>query len=310
MAIVNKWVIFINEIIAINKSYGQMSKSDKEYILNVYYQFKDVPVAELRIKLGISQRAMLSVMKEYNIQSKRKNRYTVNEHFFDKIDNEKKAYILGYIYADGYVGDEKTNNIVISSKDLQILKNIAEAMEFTGEIRKARKGGYEGSTISYVINFSSMQIASRLRGLGLYPNKSLTIGTIPSIPDELKRHFLRGYFDGDGTITRNINNRKWKSKVYSYERFSMLLIATLPMIEDIIRTFNIKKYSIKKSKTKEMFYLRISAKSEMEYMYELMYKDATIYLERKYEIWLSFGAFILKDMSTTGENAGTTRTIR
>ena len=42
--------------------------------------------------------------------------YIVNEDYFETIDTEEKAYILGLLYADGFVGNEKFNNIVLSLK--------------------------------------------------------------------------------------------------------------------------------------------------------------------------------------------------
>ncbi|ALP91774.1 hypothetical protein ATN24_16965 [Clostridium butyricum] len=71
-----------------------------------------------------------------------KNRYVLNENYFNEINTEAKAYILGFIYADGFVGNENFNNIVIAVNDLEILEFIVKEIEFTGEIRKTKKGIY------------------------------------------------------------------------------------------------------------------------------------------------------------------------
>ncbi|WPS85366.1 hypothetical protein SMD22_01685 (plasmid) [Brevibacillus halotolerans] len=261
---------------------------DKEYIVKAYYNNKHIKARELDKLLGISQRAMLSVFKEFGINSKRKNRYTLNESFFETIDCETKAYILGFLYADGFVGDEKANNIVFSSKDLEIIEKIARELEYTGDIRKTRKGGFEQSKKGHSLNFSSSKMANDLRNLGLYPNKSLTLSELPKIPDKLMRHFLRGYYDGDGSVGIYTNSFLKKGNRYTYERFYWNLLATEGMIENFVQFFGFEKYSMSESKTKELKYLVISAKEEVQRIYPLLYEGATIYLERKFLIWVDY----------------------
>lgn len=280
----------------ITKSYGQMTQEEKEYIIHIYYENKDVGSKELQKLLEISHRAWLSVMKEFEINSKRKNRYTLNENYFDVIDTEGKAYCLGQLYADGFVGDEKTNNIVFSSKDKEILVKIAKELEFTGEIRKTRRGGYKNSKEGYSLNFSSVHMAETLREIGLYPNKSLSIDKIPQIPHLLLRHYLRGYFDGDGSITPVESVNRVKGKEYRYPKLEMTIIATEGMIHEIIKTFNIKKCSITKSRTEGMKYLRIKSNGDIKMLYHLFYEDATIYLERKYKVWIDYWGLLHGDM--------------
>ena len=47
-----------------------------------------------------------------------------NRHIFDNIDNEEKAYWLGFIVADGYLNlDKHMLRIKLGNKDKQHLKN-------------------------------------------------------------------------------------------------------------------------------------------------------------------------------------------
>lgn len=285
-----------NQIRKISKSYGQMTQEEKEYIIKIYFKYKDIQKKDLMKLLDVSHRAMLSVMKEFNINSKRKNRYTLNENYFDEINTEGKAYCLGFLYADGFVGDEKTNNVVFSSKDKEILEKIAKELEFTGDVRKTRKGGFKNSQEGHSLNFSSKHMAKTLRKIGLYPNKSLSIDKIPNIPKPLLRHFLRGYFDGDGSITITESVNVIKGKEYRYPKLLMTIIATEGMILDIVNTFNIQKYSIRKSGTSGMKYLMVKSNEEIKMLYELFYEDATIYLEKKYKIWVDYKGLLHGNM--------------
>lgn len=232
------------EIKKINKSYSRLSREEKDYIIALYYERKDLKYTELQKLLGVSQRLLKTLMKEYNINSRLKNRYTINSDYFTNIETEQQAYILGFICADGFVGSEAYNNIVIQSNDL--------------------------------------------RNLGIRPNKSLEFDKLLEIPTNLQRHFLRGYFDGDGSITHYIKKRKYKEKTYAYDSMVMTIIATPKLIEEIVENFKIQKYSIQDSKTKGLVYLRINADSQIKEIYKLMYDNATIFLSRKKEKWDKF----------------------
>lgn len=266
----------------INKSYSKLTEEDKEYIIKVYYEYKNLKSKDIQSELGISDRAYKQVMKEYNINSKLKNRYTLNENYFENIDTEEKAYILGLIYADGYIGE--SNNFALSMKDEHIVRDVAKALSFSGEIRICDRGGFENSKECYRLNFSNAKITSDLKKHGVCTSKLLTLNKIPSIKDELYRHFLRGYFDGDGSIGSYISKKVSKGKLYSYKRLKMSLISTESFILEIKNRFNLNG-SIRDSKTKELKYLYLEGKEDLSKLYELMYKDATIFLNRKKEIW-------------------------
>ena len=269
----------------IGKSYLQLNKEEKDYFIKLYYENTHLTVKQIGDALGLSKRCTMSIFKEYKTNSKRKNRYTLDENYFEEINTQQKSYILGLIYADGYVGNEKFNNISLTQKEYKLLYEVKKELEFTGRIRLGNKGGFENSKPGYVLNFSSEKVANDLRKLGLYPKKSLTIDKIPNIRDELKRHFLRGYFDGDGSISKYIHKFKKTNKEYSYVKGKMCIIATEKMLEDFIKTFNIEHYYISQSKTKEMKYIQIESKKELKRIYNLMYRDCCICNMIKKEKW-------------------------
>ncbi|MGL5692748.1 MAG: LAGLIDADG family homing endonuclease, partial [Peptostreptococcaceae bacterium] len=202
----------------IGKSYLQLTTEEKDYFIKLYYENLNLTVEEIGKELGLSKRCTMSIFKEYKINSKRKNRYTLNEMYFEEINSQQKSYILGLIYADGFIGNEKFNNVSITQKENDVLEKIKKELEYTGKIRFGNKGGFENSKPGYVLNFSSKKMTSDLRRIGLYPNKSLTIEKMPEINNDLKRHFLRGYFDGDGSISKYIHTFKKGNKEYSYEK--------------------------------------------------------------------------------------------
>lgn len=224
-------------------------------------------------------------MKESGINSNRKNRYVLNEDYFEKIDSPNKAYILGFIYADGYVGDSKHNNLVISVKDFSILSFIKSELNYTGMIKETQKGGFEGSTPGYAIRISSAKLTSDLRKLGLFPNKSTALMCLPSIPDEYLSHFIRGYFDGDGWVS--ISKRKpYPGNGKQYKNINTGFLGTEPFLKDAIEKINSNSeeqlpFKIYNTQTKEIKSWQLSSKKDAFVFYNFLYNKNTFCLERK-----------------------------
>lgn len=271
------------------KSYRDLNSYDKYRIVDYYYKNKDISMDNIAINLNISDRAVRRVLKEEGINTRLKNRYILDENYFDCIDTESKAYILGFIYADGFVGDEKFNNIVIAVNDLEILEFIAKEFKFTGNIRKTKKGGFENSKCGYSLNFSSKIMASRLREIGLYPNKSLTIDTLPQIDKKLVRHFIRGYFDGDGSIVLSHNTSYYKAIdgliKYIYPTYCFMILGTKCFLEEIIKEAEFNYAKIHNTKSEKIKCIKINAKKEFNNIFKYLYDNSTIKLERKYNKW-------------------------
>ena len=278
--------------------YNKLDENHRQIIINTYYDKVDLMFDEISDMLNISRRAISRVLEEAGINTKRLNRYKLNESFFENIDSEQKAYILGLLYADGYVGDEHFNNIVLQLKDREIIEQIAKLLDFTGEIRKSKRGGFENSKEGYVLNFSSEKMANSLRNIGLYPNKSLTLNNIPNIPESLLRHFIRGYFDGDGSIILSKNSSYHKVggiiKKYEYPSYTFMLLGTKEFIEKVVTIMNLSHYIITNTKTEEIKCLRVCAKRDAHYLYNYLYDNSTIYLERKNSKWLKVLSAVMK----------------
>ena len=112
----------------IGKSYLQLNKEEKDYFIKLYYENTHLTVKQIGDALGLSKRCTMSIFKEYKINSKRKNRYTLDENYFEEINTQQKAYILGLIYADGYVGNEKFNNISLTQKEYKLLFEVKKEL--------------------------------------------------------------------------------------------------------------------------------------------------------------------------------------
>ena len=280
--------------------YNRLTKQHKEDIVKAFYDFKDKSFDDIADELNVSRRALSRVLIENDIKTTRKNRYTLNDDYFSSITTEQQAYFLGLLYADGYVGNDKTNNIVLSftEKDAYILEDFAKAIDYTGPIRVSKNsGGFRSSSSKKVISFSSLKMAADLRKIGLYPNKSTTLVELPDLEDELYRHFIRGYYDGDGGITSCTNTSyhviEGQKKTYRYPSYKLDIIGTKEFLEKIKSKIPIQYGKLVQSKSEKMVYLTCTSKKDLPIIFDFLYKDATIFFTRKYEKMLK----ILGDIS-------------
>lgn len=103
----------------------------------------------------------------------------------------------------------------------------------------ARSDGRENRKTYYVLQIGNVQLYRWLQKIGLFPNKTYTLGAI-ALPDKYFRDFLRGHLDGDGSIRTYLDNYSvYKSKRYFNTRVYTRFISAS---EDHIRWLYRKIY--------------------------------------------------------------------
>jgi hypothetical protein len=214
--------------------------------------------------------------------------YSVNENFFQE-DTEASFYVAGFIAADGCLEREFARNryrvtIEINFKDEPHLKLMQMLMASTHKINTRTRidSRFAAPTQQSSLRISSKTIYDSLERFNIRPNKSKTY-TIPSwmVAHPLKQHFLRGIFDGDGSVgikSSDCKNRK------EYLRFS--LTGTLEELKSfnaiLVDECNIEPNQI--SKAAGCYVLEYGKNESTEEIFNFLYKDSTIYLSRKREI--------------------------
>ena len=201
---------------------------------------------------------------------------TNNIRNFEIIDTEEKAYWLGFLYADGSVGS--TDNRIelgLAEKDLN---HIEKFKEFIGVPNKI---SYRPQTKSYRYIFKSIPCKEDLIKQGCVPKKSLILKfpTEQQVPNYLIKHFIRGYFDGDG----------WFSNTSSC--FQVGIIGTEDFIKGFLNIIEIqnknnKIFTVHREDGAKRYVF--SGLNDVTNFLNWIYKDATIYLDRKYNHYLDF----------------------
>ena len=222
---------------------------------------------------------------------------TLNENVFNKIDDEKSAYFLGLIYADGNIFKNKTWNSWVlscsqSEKDLDI---ILKLQNFLQTNRKINENIIKENTY-YTISINSKQICLDLKKLGVSENKSLVLKFPTFISDELMPHFIRGYFDGDGSIWEGkrkkmiVKNEKkpgtTRERIIHNVKFNFTGSESfIPDLQNyLIEHCGFTKTKLNYSKSKiehKHCTLEYSGRKNIYKLYEYMYSNATIFGERK-----------------------------
>ncbi len=142
---------------------------------------------------------------------------TKNEDFFKKWSPEM-AYVLGFFTADGNMikNNRGAHFIAFYSTDKDIIEKIKIVLHSNLKVSLKNKHAINSHwKDSYQLQIGSKEIFKDLIGLGMTPNKSLTI-RMPTVPKKFLSHFLRGYFDGDGHVsvsTYQQKDRKNKSTI-------------------------------------------------------------------------------------------------
>lgn len=233
--------------------------------------------------LNIDQQSMtLRLKKKYNIKVLPDGKKEVNSNFFDSIDTEEKAYWLGMMYADGYV-NEKSNTIELCLKDKEHIEKFKSTLNSKHKISKRTIKKFENTYEAYRISITDKQLANSLVQNGCFQAKSYNIKfpTEKQVPKHLIRHFIRGFFDGDGDISLTSNKNKYKIIGFTCANYDFLL-----QLSNVIKSqLNIE---VSPESTKNHYRLRIQSVIKSYNFLDYIYNNSKIYLERKYELYKNF----------------------
>ncbi|MEG0297282.1 MAG: NUMOD1 domain-containing DNA-binding protein [Clostridium sp.] len=216
------------------------------------------------------------------------NRYTQDDAYFQKIDTERKAYWLGFLYADGCVHDYSENqnylHIHLHPDDRYLLEAFVKDLK-SDRIVSTNDRGYA------VLVVNSNRIGKDLIKLGCVPRKSniLKFPTNDIVPKPLIKDFIRGYMDGDGCISTYMKLKKGRN-VPSFI-CEIKFIGTYDMLDGINRYFNSQKEILINKHSPTTYQISFAGRKYRNIV-DSLYKDATIYMTRKKEKWDGFVTYM------------------
>lgn len=249
------------------------------------FQTTSITLTQMAKREQIDRRTLSSHFKKLGIEViNKQNRTKFDNHIFDVIDTEEKAYWLGFIFADGYIGStplrperKSVYNFEISLKadDVEHLKKFKSFISWEKDVvvdnNRCR------------IMLVNKHFWNVLNDYGCTPKKSLTL-KFPDISifksSDLIRHFIRGYFDGDGCFSRYVYIHTVTPHVQ--------IIGTPQFLKEIEELINMPvTYRHDPRHTEDTMIMDFNKDSTVKFI-NYLYSNSTVYLDRKYKLFEFF----------------------
>lgn len=286
----------------------------RDYFERYTQEEKDFYYSAYQEYIGEKNKSLQQIIKDHNIEHSTRfmnyikrqglkikslsevRRLAHDENFFENIDSEIKAYLLGFFAADGHIEKRKdydsyTLRIGVQLNDAHILKlylkNISKDTVISCKENMA------------TIAITSSKIGEDLLKMGYDNLKTYTMKSIPELPEDLMYHFIRGYFDGDGSIILQV--RRSGKRLSGYNREFNITAYNKSILERIAEVLNISSFDINLSKSKtskikdheatfqDCYSLRVNHKTDLENIYNKLYDNANYFFKRKRDkMMLSF----------------------
>lgn len=247
---------------------------NKKWLENKYCDEK-LSVSEIAEMCGVSTITIYTWIKNfklvrgYVLPRRSKSRYPLNERYFEDIDTGNKAYWLGFIAADGCVWDKKGQRhlyIELSEKDRCHLETFKKEIEFEGPIYEMKARGR--SKPSCKLQIGSSRMVSDLVELGIVRNKTKFLQR-PNILKKYYHHWIRGIFDGDGSISL-CKDGNLRGEFFGTEEVLKFVVSHIPGTNKVSKKNKFEGYSHS-----------FGGNKLANKIYNYLYKDSETCLERK-----------------------------
>lgn len=266
---------------------------NEEEVIELY---KTETINAIAKKMNTYDNKISSILKKNGIKPKTKFKgwKKVNDTFFDVIDTEEKAYILGFFIADGCIRMEKDKKGNFTHSRLCFSNSIddEDIINFIHDticpenkiirIHNTKDGANRKPQL--VLQWTSRHMKEILVDkYKITPRKTYDLNfelPLNSVPDNLFRHFVRGYIDGDGNFNSEaicfvFNSKKFAHQIIDF--FKNEFEKNKQLVED----FKYRIYEIQ-GKTTKYYKVSLSAAKGRKKLYEkILYEDSTIFLKRK-----------------------------
>jgi hypothetical protein len=231
--------------------------------------------------IGIDAQALsLRLKKYYSIDILPDGKKKIDSLFFHNINTEEKAYWLGFLMADGYINGKNEIELTLKKQDASHITKFKKAIGSTHKTSSKRLTIDGKEYMAAKVSFKDRQMHADLISHGCINRKSLSIEYPDLCNLEMYRCFVRGYFDGDGTVYWNRNYVRCEFVTGS----THFALATRDYLKEIVKI----ESSITKDKRSELYHVKILSRDESFLFLKHIYENANIYLDRKYKVYQSY----------------------
>ncbi len=264
-----------------------------EKVLEMYFQ-KKILIREIANHFKVGETKIANLIKKSGNKlktiSESKLKYSCNWEYFENIDSPDKAYWLGFIAADGNVCIAKyTKNgkchfnfrVQLAQAEKNHLEKFKFSINSNHLVRLARKKTQFHKNL-YFLLITSDKMFNDLVKCNIVPRKSLILEYPNNLKDNLQRHFIRGYFDGDGCVS------VCKRGYISVEIVSGSFLFLEKMCNILNRQLNL---NVKlKQERKSLFRIRITSIKKVTKFFHYFYDNVSsdVYMDRKYDKFIEY----------------------
>lgn len=267
----------------------KLEELTREKLITLYRKEKR-SLEDLGKIYGVSRVAVYKKLKKFNIRQRSKSQarleaqkqgklpqqyFKINVNFFRKWSPEM-AYVLGLIITDGCVSK---GSVSLCLNDRELLEKVRQVMSSGHKITpsKHQKG-------LYIFRFAREKLIKDLDRLNVVPQKSLKV-KFPQIPQDYLPSFIRGVFDGDGSVYFDMRSKNClvRSKFCSGSKDFIV------RLENGLQSLGLPRRNIYEQKTKNgVYYMFRYGHNDSKNLFDILYKNAQngLFLERKYKKFL------------------------
>ena len=202
--------------------------------------------------------------------------YTINHEAFDVITPES-AYWWGFIYADGSINRHKSLNVGLRHTDVDHVVALNEFLQSDAPVKikdrwlKPHKGAY--------LHVTSQHMGARLEELGVLAHRPSFPLVVKHLPPKLISHWLRGLFDGDGSVRSNVSQKSPPGLGFCGAK-EMMVFTRAYIAKNASTNPKLKIYQHPTG----LCYLRYTGRRQCIRIANVLYEGATIWLKRKRDV--------------------------
>lgn len=242
---------------------------------------------EKLVKLGLKREEISSILDIPVVTLSRFIRensiFPMNIDFFNIIDCEIKAYLLGFYIADGSIYQNKAGNYIF---EFSLKKEDGYMVNIMRDYLHPSKAVYEKKNC-ITLSIGSKELCTNI--LKTYNSKlnktydKFYEFPFDKIPKELFNHFLRGFMDGDGSIKNSKTFIKKENKILYYFSGIRFTSSHINFLNYIAKYFEKMGFTHRLHSRDEFTNnLQINSnKKNSKKLYDFFYHNANFYLKRK-----------------------------
>lgn len=260
-----------------------LTTSQEKQICDLYFK-SDILVSGICNAYGISSPTFQKTIKaqgfELNGVGRGNRKYTLNENYFDNIQTEEQAYWLGFLYADGYTNTPRGRvRLGLKKSDEEHLEKFKVALGCDSPVKYSKKEMGDRTYYTAFVEVCSRHLCNTLEDLGCGHRKGdkLKYPCSEILPTELTIPFIRGYFDGDGSVST-----AGVYKPTDYQRYKMSFAGTPSMLVGIRKALDIEHLALEERGSHSV--LGVCGNKQVSEKLRRLYEDSSVHLDRKHKL--------------------------